>query len=350
MRPPRERRISIKFPSSESGKILLRCPLTGCEPADFYLGQAPPGKLIAAEFKPWIRRQPGMPGVTCPYCGHDDDDDRFRHPDDQSYLNRRIEHEAKQFAAEVIDHHLREFEKSLARSARGGFIQLKVKSLRPRRLASRRPMVPRRQDFLRNVACHVCDRGYGVFALALFCPDCGAPNLSTHIKRERELAEEELTSVDELKNQGCRERAERRLANIQEDAISVTEKFFRTIYEFILRRRCDVAEVEMKLKKVGNAFQSLARGRKLFDALEIDPCEGIWDEDMEFLQNMMAKRHVVTHNLGLADEKYVSQIGEGRTGRNVPVSASDIRRYFTLLEQIVGHCEGSIPEFRPFKP
>jgi hypothetical protein len=344
---PRERRVFIRLPASESGKVLLRCPRKGCAPADFYLGRTSQGRTIAVEHEHWVRRKPGTLGVTCPYCGYDADDDYFRHPDDRHYLERRTKHEAGRFVEEIMDHALRDFERSLKRSLRGGAIQIKMKKPQRRLLSHSRPIPPRRQDLLRNVACNICQREYGVFALALFCPDCGSPHLSVHLQRERDLAEQELASAEDLKSQGNREWAERRLANVHEDMVSVTEKFLRTIFEFVVQRRHDEVEAEKILKKVGTAFQNMARGKKLFESLDIDPFDGIAEEDLAFMQDMLSKRHIVTHNLGLADEKYVSQTGEGRPGRNVSVSVNNIQRYLDLFAQSVRHCEFTIPEFRP---
>ena len=38
--------------------------------------------------------------------------------------------------------------------------------------------------------CDHCGRDYGVFAIGLFCPDCGAPNLRLHFAREARTAGE----------------------------------------------------------------------------------------------------------------------------------------------------------------
>src|SRR5256885_975016 len=70
----------------------------------------------------------------------------------------------------------------------GGFISVRMdlkRSHRPKPLAIR-------EDLLRDLECGICRRSYGVYAIALFCPDCGGPNLALHFQREVQLVREQI--------------------------------------------------------------------------------------------------------------------------------------------------------------
>ena len=61
--------------------------------------------------------------------------------------------------------------------------------------------------------------------------------------------------------------------------------------------------VIVSAKAIGNVFQNIDRGRKQFAFLSIDPYAGLSDEEIAVLRLNIEKRHVVGHNLGIADEK-----------------------------------------------
>src|SRR5436190_8937492 len=49
-----------------------------------------------------------------------------------------------------------------------------------------------RSDLLRELVCDECGRDYGVYAISLFCPDCGAPNIHLHFAREVVLVRDQV--------------------------------------------------------------------------------------------------------------------------------------------------------------
>jgi len=52
----------------------------------------------------------------------------------------------------------------------------------------------------------ICGRDYGVYAIGLFCPDCGAPNLRLHFERERQLVNAQV-EIAEAQDEGLAELA-----------------------------------------------------------------------------------------------------------------------------------------------
>jgi rRNA maturation protein Nop10 len=284
--------------------------------------------------------------MTCPYCGEDGLDAAFRHPSDQRYLKKRIDWERRKFCDKVMDDALAPIREAMKRMASGSRGMITVTSTTTRRPLPPRPLAPRRSDLLRNVACGLCRREYGVYALALFCPDCGGPNLSTHFAREAGLVRDEIALASDPSEA---ERIARRIANAHEDVVSALEAYLKAVYVMVARRRESPA-TPPRVAKIGNAFQNIEKGRKLYEPFGVDPFGCLDDEGLAFLTRMLLKRHAVAHNLGIADEKYVAQSGDGSSGKPVALTHGDVERLVALVANVVQHLERTVPEFLPSAP
>ena len=162
-------RLSYPVPKSPSGKVYQYSPATFASPRLFLIGDAPESRTIAPEHKQRIRRDPGPGQTVCPYSGHMADDSEFVHFADIKAITRQVE----QAAADDIQDHLADMARDFNRKRpKGGLIDIKMEVSRPRK-RSARPLVIR-QDLLRDLDCDICQRAYAVYAIALYCPDCGA--------------------------------------------------------------------------------------------------------------------------------------------------------------------------------
>lgn len=167
--------LAYPAPKSPSGKVYQYSPNPDAAPRLFLIGDVPADRTISEELRGRMRRQPGPGETVCPYSGYMAPDQEFIHLDDIEAIKKQIIWEA---GADVQDY--------LADMARGFnrrqpsrcFITIKMEAKatpRPRPLAIR-------TDLLRELDCNICQRPYAVYAIALFCPDCGAPNLALHFK------------------------------------------------------------------------------------------------------------------------------------------------------------------------
>lgn len=331
--------LQIPAPTTPAGKTSRRCPAAACVPALFQLGsraEAP----VAPDRERWIRRRPGERGVTCPYCGTDADDDQFWDPADFEHAKQVVAWAAKE---DVADELARMFGK-LGRSLRGkSSLRVQVNT---NRRPSRKPVAIRR-DLLRDLTCDACGRAYGVFAIGLFCPDCGSPNAHVHFKREVELIAQQLDLAEDVGDEGSRELAYRLLGNAHEDVLTALETYLKATFRFILQRRRTerLAQIDGGLQ---NAFQNLDRGKKLFvDELGFDPFARLTEEEHAVLRGHISKRHVVGHNLGMVDEKYARTARKEPPGQIVHLVADEIRAFAELAQRIVMTVVETAPEFRP---
>lgn len=328
--------LAIPPPRTAAGKVDRDCPGEACDSRRFQLGTVAGERIVAPDAGPRMRRAPSTPGTTCPYCGHDDADQAFTTSEDVRAALDHLKWAAREDAAEA-------FGAMLDSAFRGSkFIQVKRSSRLPR-------PAPRswREDLLREIDCTACGRPYGVCGFALFCPDCGAANLSEHFTREKDLVEDQLAAVDA--RAGAREAVFRALGNALEDVVTALETALRGTYVHIVRRRFVGPERERKLSKqaIGNRFQSLRRGTEAFQEFGLDPYGCLTASQRASLEIALAKRHVIAHNQGIVDATFVSQTGAGVVGRPITLSADEIRESTALCAAVLAHLERACPELLP---
>jgi hypothetical protein len=106
---------------------------------------------------------------------------------------------------------------------------------------------------------------------------------------------------------------------------------------FLAKRRLGEAEFDKISKEArrGNPFQAIERSECLFKKLKVAPFAVLTDEDRNFLAALIEKRHVIGHNLGLADEKYLKSTGQESEGENVRLLGDEVRRFAKLAFRVV---------------
>lgn len=336
--------LTIPAPQSPSGKIHRCCPVPNCVPNLFQLGLTPANQTIAEEHLGLIRRNPGTPGITCPYCGHDAPDDEYVFRGDIKAAQDYIKWAAAQDVGDHLEQWARDLNRKLKRSG-GGFISMEMKVKRSHRS---RPFVWR-EDLLRDLTCDICGRAYGVYAIALFCPDCGTPNLHVHFQREIDLIDDQIELAKRIEGEGKKELAYRLLGNAHEDVLTAFETYLKTIYRFLVKKRMTPEEATKLCtkKEIGNRFQNIERGRALFTKLGIDPYAHLDETDLSFLRLNIEKRHVVGHNLSMADEAYVQAAQTEQPGQTVTLLAGEITRFAVICQTVVVRLMKENSEFYP---
>jgi len=324
------RHLSMNRPTSMSGKVMERCPNPECKPAIFQLGQAPETRELSGVAQ--VRRKPGEDGITCPYCGIDGKDSDFIAKEDFDHAIKEVEHAIIQDFSEMLGGIARQFNQQAAGS-RNNMVSMTMEHTPTR---NPKPFAYR-EDLLRGIACHVCQREYGVYALALFCPDCGSPNVSTHFDREIEIIDQQVEISKLIDSDENREVAYRLLANAHEDALTALETTLKAVYKHLapLRSPDQIGDFD----KFGSAFQNLEKSQKLFAGIGISLLGSLSGEESDALFKAIQKRHVIGHNLGLADEKYLKVSGDTEVGRNVPVLAEEIEHFTALCSKLISSVE-----------
>lgn len=323
--------LSMSLPKTPSGMEARLCPQDACAPRLFQLGDVVGAEGWSGDEK-YLRRTPHTAGTTCPYCGHDsDDDDDFVDPKDLEALTEWFKWAALEDATDAFDDMITKVGRRLPR---GGPISIEVTT----NSHSRPEPTIWREDLLRDLTCAICSRRYGVYAIGLFCPDCGAPNLAVHFRRECELIEQQIDLARQASNA---ELSFRLLGNAHEDVVTALETYLKTVYRYLVKKNISDAEAAKltAAKSIGNAFQNIGRGRQRFDLLQIDPFESLDEDELAYLRLNIEKRHVLGHNLGLADERYAEAEGTEPPGQTVVLLAHEVWRFAQLAAKVVDALE-----------
>lgn len=179
-----------------------------------------------------------------------------------------------------------------------------------------------------------------MYAIGLFCPDCGAPNLALHFRRETELVARQIALAAQQEGQGEPELAYRLMGNAHEDVLTAFEATLKAAYWYVVGKHLpDQAEKPCNKKAIGNAFQNLARAKERFAAIDRNPFETLSADDTAFLILNIQKRHVIGHNLGIADEHYNELTQGEQPGETVTLLGEEIGRFASICTTVIDHLE-----------
>ena len=316
-------RLSLPVPRTPDGRIYRFSPNETAHPRHFVLGQVVADIPLTDALRARMKLEPRMKQTVCPYSGTVADDDAFRHPDDVKAAVELVKHEAAQDVQDALAEMLKDV--FGGRSSRGPIrITASVKQSTPQ-------PKPRftRQDLMRELVCDHCGRDYGVFAIGLFCPDCGAPNLRLHFLREVELVDGQVSLAESIGTEN-EELAYRLLGNAHEDVLTAFEATLKTVY---LHGKAKV-DTTGPAPKVGNDFQNVDKTLKRFWELGIDPFKDLTEPELAALKLNIQKRHIIGHNLGVVDDKFAMHASDAKVGETVQLVGEDIRQFAAISQKV----------------
>lgn len=312
--------LAVRPPRTPAGRVYRMSPNSDAHPRHFVMGDVTPDFKVTDEARARMKLQPRSQQTVCPYSGVIAADMDFLHPDDHKAAIDVVKDAALADAHAALSDML----KNVARGSK--YITYKP---------GPRPHVPKRRfhrdDLLRELICDHCGRDYGVYAIGLFCPDCGAPNVRLHFERERQLVDAQV-QIAEAQADGLEELAYRLLGNAHEDVLTAFEATLKTVYLFGIANRPEGAQ---SVKPVGNDFQNLERAQKRFHDLSFDPFAGLDEADLATLQLNIQKRHIIGHNLGVVDSRFAEHAEEARLGETVQLVGDDVRRFAMICQSVV---------------
>lgn len=186
-----------------------------------------------------------------------------------------------------------------------------------------------RQDLMRELVCDHCGRDYGVFAIGLFCPDCGAPNLRLHFVREGELVDDQVSLAEQIGTEK-EELAYRLLGNAHEDILTAFEATLKAVYLFGKTQAGTNSRT-----KIGNDFQNVEKGLRRFAELDLNPFDELTSTEVAALKLNIEKRHIIGHNLSVMDDKFAAHANDAKVGETVPLLGEDIRQFAAICQKVI---------------
>ncbi len=319
--------LKVPLPHSPSGKVYRWCPNDKCTPRLFLLGGT---QVLDNLDVSHLKRSPGTDVTTCPYCGIDADDDEYNYQGDIDAIQKYIEWAV----SKDINDHLAKMAKDFNRSQpKGGFISFKM-DIKPNYTPEPRAW---REDLIRNLACDICGREYGVYAIALFCPDCGGKNLHVHFEREIELILQQIDLADQVAESGNNELSYRILGNAHEDVVTIFETYQKVFYKYVIKKNFPKEQAEKMIGKgiIGNKFQNMDKAKELYMKLSVDPLSVLTSEELELMKLYLEKRHVIGHNLSVVDEAYADKDNREKPGTTIEILAEEISDFVQTVNKVV---------------
>jgi Zn ribbon nucleic-acid-binding protein len=293
-----------------------------------YLGRECPQEGCKKYFK--VLPGTGLQGTNhciCPYCGHNDINEKF-FTEDQI---KRFESAAWNVAQDII---LQEFKKmEFDIKPRGGFgigMSMRIEEKEPIPLH-----VYSEKDLETYITCGNCTLKYAVYGVFACCPDCGEPNTLQIFHENIKVihkAIENSKSVDP-------ELAQNMIENAFEDCVSTFDGFGREL--------CNLHRAKSKIPERLNKlnFQNLDRAKENFkNQFDIDLNQGLNGEEWCLVNTGFLKRHLLAHKFGIIDEDYIRRSGDAQAvlGRKISVTSDDILTLIPIIEKLAGYMVESL--------
>jgi len=312
---------NVPLKADEDGMIGRECPNEDCQPKYFKMSMTIPDE-ISTKIENFSQID-----VTCPYCGTVDNMQYYHTKSQLEWIKSMMFRDV----AKTVQNMLKNSFKPMPPTSKDMF-SIRV-TYRPGRLPSVRHYVEKKLK--RTVVCDNCGYNYAVYGISFHCPLCGKGNLIQHLNRSADIIRVLLEEHERINQERGQEVGHQMVGNALEDVVGLFEAFLKHIYQYEIKRRFPREEAETKIMKIRVNFQRLEGAEALFSedlgfALYAE-CD---QEDRIFLQEQFLKRHILTHNLGLVDKKYIEKAqAYEKQGAELDIKPIDVLR---ALEIVVG--------------
>lgn len=264
--------------------------------------------------------------IHCPYCGHTESFQEFHTQDQIKHVESMMHRDMEQTLTDMLNDSFRSINGSR------GLIRFSMKAT-----ANLPPLHRYVEERLKQTTtCPQCRQQYAVYGVSYHCPFCGGGTLAVHLSDSARTIRVLACEAQHIREKHGETAHDRMLGNAYEDAVTTFEGFLRRIYGAVLRRDRP-AEADVLEAKVRNAFQRLDGAEELLRRdLSIELFDGVLQQDRDRLAVVFSKRHVLTHNLGLVDQKYREQAKAWeKPGQEVPLDAAEIQWSVDVIEQLL---------------
>ena len=315
--------LAVRISPDEEGYIGRQCP----ECRQLFRVHAEDWEQLPDDLRLW-----------CVYCGHRDHHSEFLTEQQFDRAMRVAQNYGEQMIRQTLDHALR----GLAQRTRNSLVSI---TYRPTPFHPRPLPAIDEERLVRERRCQSCALRYAVFGEHRFCPACGLlppgliasdalAALSAGLDAFTSMPD---TTLAELREQGVLDR-------VSADTIKNLVGIVETLAEAVFRSR--VGAAGMILRGRGNVFQRLDDFADLFNDHGLTDLRGQLAGHWPDLQSVWAIRHVLTHNDGIVDEKYLAADPPTtlRLGQRVSVSESSARQAIVAVSKL---CSALADAWRP---
>ena len=267
--------------------------------------------------------------VHCPMCGHIDTADKWW---TQEQLES-MQEIAASYAMSMITKELDKAFGKLARSTRNNKF-LKITYKPSRKITFQNNPIGQSEEWETDITCEKCGTRYSVIGSAYFCPCCGHNSAVSAFNESTDSIEKMLKSLPEMKQllteSYGRDKAETMCRGLLEsslgDIVSSFQKFASCHYDKLTR---EISRV--------NDFQIVEKGSQLFkDAAGKGYEEWLSDKELHDMNMFFQRRHLIEHNNGMVDQKYVDKSGDNSyvIGQRLVIKENDAYALLAIIKKL----------------
>ena len=307
--------VSVPIEIDENGYIDKQCPSEDCE------------FIFKVNSEDWLNIFKDE-AVWCPLCRHEA-------PADQWFTLEQVEHAKAEALAVVkgtINNALRSgAQKFNRKQPRNSFISMSMKVSGGTR---RTHTIPAKAAELMQleIKCESCESRFAVIGSAYFCPACGHNSVTQTFSDSLRKIRAKKESIDIVRNalneSVGKDEAELTCRSLIETCISdgvvAFQKYCEGMYE---------AYGEIPF----NAFQRLDQGSALWkSATQKDFSSWLSSDELNTLNVLYQKRHLLAHNEGIVDAKYIQKSCDPtyKEGQRIVISGKDVEFLVSVLEKL----------------
>jgi hypothetical protein len=265
--------------------------------------------------------------LHCPYCGHAADRQKFFTPEQREYAESLVLREI----TGMFHQQLKQLEK---RPDPHAFLSIGI-SVRTGAL----PQIATYEEnrLKQHVVCPHCKANYAVYGVSFTCPRCGGGTLLWHLESTAHEIRVFLELPDDILVRLDARSQEKLIENAVEDVVSFWEGYLKALYRKAIRDRYEPEKASQLERQIGTVFQRLPGSTERFAKdLGIDLLTNVAPDDTELLTRVFNKRHVLTHNLGLVDEKFLTQTHlDQQVGQEIEVTREETVRALEIVSQVL---------------
>jgi phage FluMu protein Com len=315
--------MSIPLKPNDDGMIGRECPNNNCGPKYFQIGLHIPEGFLQND------QDLSNIDITCPYCGTVNNMQKYHTEEHTKWIKSMIRRDVAISVQKMLEGSIKNF-----KPVSNSIVSINM-SFKPGPLPNVRYYTE--EKLKRKVSCDNCGFQYAVYGISFHCPFCGKGNLILHLNRNVEITRVLIEESTKLRSEHGSDVAQRMIGNALEDVVGIFEGFQKSIYLYGIHRNFSKDDADKKEERVHVSFQRLENAKKLFiDDLKYDIFSQISEEDRLFLEEQFLKRHVLTHNLGLVDEKYLEKAHNYlKQGSELEILPNDVSRFLEIVATIV---------------
>jgi hypothetical protein len=194
-----------------------------------------------------------------------------------------------------------------------------------------------------TIVCEACSHQYEVLGPSP-CPLCGHPNLYWFTQMELEMLAKQLEPDidDPITRWFLAETEQLRTETAYQKLVTCFETFHKNLNQLAFAQS-GMAEVRLSRP---NLFQNIRDGWDWFRRHHgIDLEKGLGSEDIRSLEQAFNKRHIIAHNGGIIDRKYIARTGAdpAQIGKPVDLQKREVLKAISLIKRVLHTAKEALP-------